>query len=76
MDILIQAHIGSSIVAGFVRAAGWEPLPPEWPSCYFNKALCMAGKKVNFPGAWKRLVDGGLVLDEPAPASHFPGCRH
>ena len=53
-----------------VKKAGFEPLPPEWPSCYFNKALCMfliiyvddfkmAGKRVNFQEAWKRLIDGG-----------------
>ena len=70
-----------------VKAAGWEPLPAEWPSSYLNKALCMfliiyvddfkmAGKKANFVAAWKRLTDGGLVLDEPTPVSHFLGCRH
>ena len=24
-----------------VREAGWVPLPPEWPSCYFHKELEM-----------------------------------
>ena len=72
---------------GIVQEAGFEPLPPEWPSCYFNKDLKrfliiyvddfkMAGKKANFPEAWKRLVDGGLVLDDPTPVGHFLGCRH
>ena len=70
-----------------VKKAGFEPLPPEWPSCYFNKTLKMfliiyvddfkmAGKECNFARAWRGITDGGIKLDEPAPVNHFLGCRH
>ena len=36
----------------------------------------LAGKKENLPEAWRRIVDGGIVLDEPAGLNHFLGCRH
>ena len=36
----------------------------------------LAGKKENFPEAWRRITDGGIVLDEPARLNHFLGCRH
>ena len=36
----------------------------------------LAGKKQNFSEAWRRIVDGGIVLDEPSALNHFLGCRH
>ena len=36
----------------------------------------LAGRKENFPEAWRHIVDGGIVLDEPSSLNHFLGCRH
>ena len=36
----------------------------------------LAGRKENFPAAWRRITDGGIVLDEPTKLNHFLGCRH
>merc|ERR1712051_907499 len=70
-----------------VRKAGWEPLPPEWPSCYFQKKLRMfmiiyvddfkmAGPNKHFAEAWKGILATGIKLDEPGDLDHFLGCRH
>ena len=58
-----------------VRKAGWEPLPPEWPSCYYRKEFRMfmiiyvddfklGGRKENISPMWKEL-SRDLDLDPP-----------
>ena len=36
----------------------------------------LAGKLVNFDEAWRRIIEGGIVLDKPTDVDHFLGCRH
>ena len=36
----------------------------------------LASRKENLPEEWRRIVDGGIVLDEPSNLNHFLGCRH
>ena len=70
-----------------VQAVGFEPLPPEWPSCYFNKKLQMflliymddfklAGKIKHMQVAWEKIKAAGIVLDDPTPLNHFLACQH
>ena len=59
-----------------VQAVGFEPLPPEWPSCYFHKKLklflvvyaddCkLSGPEGSMRKGWK-LLRAGLNIEPEA----------
>ena len=70
-----------------MRAVGFVPIGPEWPSCYFNAKLKlllvvyvddfkMSGTKENLAKGWG-LLRKGLILENPKDVNgeSYLGCR-
>ena len=71
-----------------VRKVGFEPMGPEWPSCYFHPKLNlflviyvddfkMSGPPDNLQKGWD-LIAQGLNIDKPQDINgqSYLGCRH
>jgi len=67
-----------------VKSVGFEPVGPEWPSCYFNHKLKLflgiyvddfklAGLQSNLRKGWS-LLRSGLSIDAESSAGLYLGC--